>query len=58
MGSKGSSPLLPLESSRSNFERGQVDVFGLETLDVGRITRLQICHDNRWEGGERGARTG
>lgn len=47
LGSKASTPGLVLENSRNNFERGQVDCFTVESVDVGQITRLQISHDNR-----------
>ncbi len=47
LGSRASTPALVLENSKDNFERGQVDCFVVESVDVGCITRLQIIHDNR-----------
>lgn len=32
--------------SRNNFERAEVDEFVVETKDVGKITKLQIGHDD------------
>eukprot|EP00775_Hariotina_reticulata_P001782 gene1782-2116_t len=46
-GDQGSTPLMVLENSRNNFERGQRDEFTLESADVGSMQRLQIGHDNK-----------
>jgi hypothetical protein len=35
-----------LDNSQNNFERNQVDVFGVETADIGAIKRINIGHDN------------
>ena len=34
-----------LESSGNNFERGRTDVFSLEAVELGEITKLKIGHD-------------
>ncbi|XP_074850459.1 lipoxygenase homology domain-containing protein 1 isoform X1 [Carettochelys insculpta] len=40
-------PLLVSDNDLGNyFERGRVDEFTLETLDIGKINRLLIGHDN------------
>lgn len=44
-GEKGDTGKRPLESSGNNFERGKIDVFGIETLDVGELTKVTIGHD-------------
>jgi hypothetical protein len=39
--------LLKLESSKDNFERGQVDKFVVEGLHVHSMERVEIGHDNK-----------
>lgn len=34
-----------LESSGNNFERGHTDIFGMEAVDLGELTKLRIRHD-------------
>lgn len=46
-GALGSSPLLPLENSANNFERGARDEFVMESSDVGTLSKLRIGHDNK-----------
>ncbi|KAK9824333.1 hypothetical protein WJX72_009517 [[Myrmecia] bisecta] len=36
-----------LETSRNNFERGQEDIFYLDSPDLGQINEIEIGHDNR-----------
>ncbi|GFH09152.1 uncharacterized protein mot51, partial [Haematococcus lacustris] len=45
-GDKGQTPSTKLESSHNNFERGQRDEFVIESVDIGKITKLQIGHDD------------
>jgi hypothetical protein len=35
-----------LDNAANNFERGSLDVFGLEMQDIGDIIRIRIRHDN------------
>ena len=37
----------PLEGSSRDFERGGVDEFTVEAVDVGNITHIVVAHDNR-----------
>ena len=46
-GDKGMTPMLPLENSANNFERGARDEFTVTSGDVGTLTQLQIGHDNK-----------
>ena len=34
-----------LESTGNNFERGRVDTFGIESIDVGELKKITIGHD-------------
>jgi len=47
VGSLGKVDRYKLESSKSNFERGKLDSFGLKTLDLGEITKVTIGHDGK-----------
>lgn len=44
-GEKGDTGKRVLEGSGNNFERGRVDVFGIETIDIGELTKVTIGHD-------------
>jgi hypothetical protein len=44
-GESGSTAQYNLESGGNNFERGKVDVFGIEAFDVGELTHIIIGHD-------------
>lgn len=44
-GARGDTGKRPLESAGNNFERNKVDIFGIETLDVGELTKITIGHD-------------
>lgn len=44
-GENGSTGKYTLESGGNNFERGKVDVFGIESFDVGDLTKITIGHD-------------
>lgn len=44
-GETGSTGKFKLESGGNNFERGRVDVFGIEAFDIGELTRITIGHD-------------
>jgi hypothetical protein len=49
VGPKGKTEKLPLKYSLTytdKFERGHVDVFNMEALDVGEIDKIIIGHDN------------
>ena len=49
-GAKGETPTMPLEATRADFERGNVDVFKLTAPDVGEIVAVVIGHDGRGMG--------
>eukprot|EP01125_Pyxidicula_operculata_P000601 TRINITY_DN105_c0_g1_i2.p1 TRINITY_DN105_c0_g1~~TRINITY_DN105_c0_g1_i2.p1 ORF type:complete len:1400 (+),score=456.41 TRINITY_DN105_c0_g1_i2:301-4200(+) len=36
-----------LDSNGNNFERGQTDVFGFDAVDLGKITKIRIGHNNK-----------
>lgn len=46
-GANGNSGVQKLESGNTNFRRGQTDVFGVETSDLGELTKIRISHDNK-----------
>lgn len=46
-GDKANTPTFMLENSKNNFEKGQVDEFVVETIDIGTITKMTIGHDNK-----------
>jgi len=49
VGDKGNSPKLELKNSLTNtnkFERGCLDIFNMDSTDVGTISKLTIGHDN------------
>lgn len=47
VGEKGRIDKKSLESSKANFERGRLDVFGVSTTDMGEIKYITIGHDGR-----------
>lgn len=46
-GERGDTGKRPLESTGNNFERGRIDVFGIETLDVGELSKITVGHGMR-----------
>jgi hypothetical protein len=46
-GEKGDSGKRMLESAGNNFERGRVDTFGIELLDIGELNKITIGHDGK-----------
>ncbi|KAG8456825.1 hypothetical protein GDO86_002563 [Hymenochirus boettgeri] len=49
-GEKDDTGFMNLKSSKTNknkFERGQTDVFTVEAVDIGALTKLKIGHDNK-----------
>ena len=44
-GENGDSGKRKLESGGNNFERGRVDTFGMEMLDIGELKKVTIGHD-------------
>jgi len=46
-GDKGHTGPRPLEGSSRDFERGGIDEFSLEAVDVGEIDHIVVTHDNR-----------
>jgi hypothetical protein len=52
-GERGDTGLRPLRSSKSNrnkFENGKIDVFDLEAVSLGTISRIRIGHDGTGPG--------
>ncbi|KAK2563931.1 EGF-like repeat and discoidin I-like domain-containing protein 3 [Acropora cervicornis] len=50
-GEKGRSKEIELESKgRNDFEKGQKDTFFIQAKDLGRLTAINIRHDNSWFG--------
>ncbi|XP_041436582.1 lipoxygenase homology domain-containing protein 1 [Xenopus laevis] len=48
-GEKDDTGFMNLKASKTNknkFERGQIDVFTVEAVDIGPLTKLKIGHDN------------
>ena len=46
-GEKGDSGERKLDNSQNNFERGKKDVFGFELVDIGKLSKVRIRHDNK-----------
>ena len=44
-GDNGETEEKKLESSGNNFERGSIDAFAIEAVDLGEITKLRVGHD-------------
>eukprot|EP00798_Chlamydomonas_sp_ICE-L_P018434 gene18434-24910_t len=40
------SPSLKLDNSKNNFERDMMDEFICETIDLGKLTKIQLSHDD------------
>lgn len=50
-GRKGQeTPRLPLDDEKNNFEKGQIDVFKIESVDVGPVSYVTIGHDDSGPG--------
>jgi len=45
-GENGKSGLRILDNAQDNFERNKIDVFGIETIDLGKLQKINIGHDN------------
>jgi hypothetical protein len=46
-GSKGKSESIPLRNKTDNFERNKEDVFDIELVNLGRLSKLRVWHDNK-----------
>jgi len=46
IGESGESGLKILDNEENNFERNKVDVFGVQTPDLGKLQKINIGHDN------------
>jgi len=46
VGKEGKIDEMRLANSKDNFETGQIDIFSLETFDLGELTQAKIRHDN------------
>ena len=46
-GENGNSGRHILDGPGNNFERKCTDVFGVEAIDLGKLVKIQIGHDNR-----------
>nr|CAB3263471.1 lipoxygenase homology domain-containing protein 1-like [Phallusia mammillata] len=45
-GDSGERKLLKSETNTDKFERGKVDIFNLEAVDLGKLYKVHIRHDN------------
>ena len=45
-GNTGERKLLKSETHTDKFERGQVDIFAIEAVDLGKVFKVKIRHDN------------
>ena len=41
-GENGDTGDRPLDNSANNFERGRIDVFGVESVDLGELKKIRI----------------
>ncbi|KAL7853335.1 hypothetical protein AOLI_G00201790 [Acnodon oligacanthus] len=46
MGDTGERKLSKSENNRNKFERGAVDTFSIEAVDLGQVFKIRIRHDN------------
>uniref|UniRef100_A0A3Q2ZDP0 Lipoxygenase homology PLAT domains 1b n=1 Tax=Kryptolebias marmoratus TaxID=37003 RepID=A0A3Q2ZDP0_KRYMA len=46
LGDTGERKLAKSENSKNKFERGQVDRFTIEAVDLGQVSKIRIRHDN------------
>ena len=44
-GENGDSGKQKLTSGKNNFERGATDTFGIQCIDLGKISKVKIEHD-------------
>eukprot|EP01118_Nematostelium_gracile_P009375 TRINITY_DN3151_c0_g1_i3.p1 TRINITY_DN3151_c0_g1~~TRINITY_DN3151_c0_g1_i3.p1 ORF type:complete len:513 (-),score=190.16 TRINITY_DN3151_c0_g1_i3:51-1589(-) len=51
-GEKTDSGQRDLENSSSNFTRGKIDQFNLDTADLGELSKIRIGHDNKGFGAD------
>ena len=49
-GDTGQCPLKQSENTSNKFERGRVDKFTIETVDIGKVERLHVGHDGTGPG--------
>ncbi|XP_054628770.1 lipoxygenase homology domain-containing protein 1 isoform X1 [Dunckerocampus dactyliophorus] len=52
LGDTGERKLAKSENNRNKFERGQVDKFTIEAVDLGQVFKIQIRHDNSMVGAD------
>ncbi|KAI7798290.1 putative lipoxygenase homology domain-containing protein 1-like [Triplophysa rosa] len=52
LGDTGERKLRKSESSSNKFERGAVDKFSIEAVDLGQVFKIRICHDNSGPGAD------
>ena len=45
-GDKGDTGNLTLDTNSDNFERGKLDVFGVDAVDLGELIKIRIGHDD------------
>ena len=45
-GEKGDTGEIKLDTSANNFERNQNDIFGISCVDLGKLSKVRIGHDN------------
>ncbi|KAM7415994.1 hypothetical protein PAMA_018188 [Pampus argenteus] len=46
LGDTGERKLAKSENNKNKFERGAVDKFTIEAVDLGQVFKIRICHDN------------
>ncbi|KAM6931491.1 lipoxygenase homology domain-containing protein 1 [Xenentodon cancila] len=52
LGDTGERKLAKSETSKNKFERGQVDKFTIEAVDLGQVFKIRIRHDNSMVGAD------
>nr|XP_057926865.1 lipoxygenase homology domain-containing protein 1 isoform X2 [Doryrhamphus excisus] len=52
LGDTGERKLAVSENNRNKFERGQVDKFTIEAVDLGQVFKIRIRHDNSMVGAD------
>ncbi|KAM4575790.1 LOW QUALITY PROTEIN: lipoxygenase homology domain-containing protein 1 [Odontesthes bonariensis] len=52
LGDTGERKLAKSENNRNKFERGEVDKFSIEAVDLGQVFKIHIRHDNSMVGAD------
>ena len=46
-GENGDTGERSLDNAADNFERGRIDIFGLDSMELGELKKIRIGHDGK-----------